>query len=67
MMKGAVIAFTRDGTIYDVVTAERIATLRAGQIYGMDGQHLGTRLPSGKVCSVGGKTPSAFMKLVGRG
>src|ERR1700744_235994 len=62
--EGAVNAFTRDGTIYDVVTAERIAKLCAGQIYGMDGRSLGTRLPSGKVRRAGGK-PAAFLKLFG--
>jgi hypothetical protein len=63
--EGAVIAYTRDGIVYDVVTGARIAKLRAGQLYTMDGQLLGTRLPSGKVCGVGG-TPSTFTSLVRR-
>jgi hypothetical protein len=63
--EGAAIAYTRDGIVYDLVSGARIAKLRAGQIYSLDGQFLGTRLPSGKVCGAEGKS-AAFLRLFRR-
>jgi hypothetical protein len=63
--EGAAIAYIRDGIVYHLVSGARIAKLQAGQLYSPDGQHLGTRLPSGKVRGAEGK-PAAFLKLVRR-
>jgi hypothetical protein len=63
--EGAAIAYTRDGIVYDLVSGARIAKLQAGQIYSLDGQFLGTRLPSGKVRGAEGK-PAAFLNLFRR-
>jgi hypothetical protein len=40
--EGGEIAYTRDGVVYAVSTGARIAKLRSGQIYAIDGQFLGT-------------------------
>jgi hypothetical protein len=64
--EGVVVAYTRDGTVYDVMSGERIAKLRAGQLYTADDQLLGICLPSGKVRGVGGEPAAAFMKLIRR-
>jgi hypothetical protein len=58
--QGAEIAYAIGGAVYAAATGQRIASLRNGCLYTLDGQLVGLLTPSG---AVRGNAADAFMRL----
>jgi hypothetical protein len=53
-----------NGDVYAISNFRKMANLRDGNLYTLDGQLLGYLTPVGAVRGVDGDTPDAFMRLV---
>jgi hypothetical protein len=62
--EGAEIAYATGGAVYAAATGKKIANLRNGSLYALDGQIFGLLTPSG---AVRGDAADAFMRLAKKG
>jgi hypothetical protein len=61
---GAEIAYAHNGTIFVTTDGRRVAILRSGEVYAMDGQRIGRLAPRGAVLREDGSLVEAFLRLV---
>jgi hypothetical protein len=61
---GTEVAYAHNGTIYVTASGNRVAVLRSGEVFGMDGQRIGRLAPRGAVLREGGSFAEAFLRLV---